>query len=128
MCLIYAIIVFIIKDITVRRWLQFSFLSSETMGSDVSRPIGDDTIKKRGGFFNFGSSQKNEMYNSILPILICFTFVVRIVLRGMKGVGKTSLFNVFQGKPCPEEYIPSQKINTTHVFWTNPTTKERVKV
>lgn len=112
----------------MRRWLQFSFLSSETMGSDVSRPIGDDTIKKRGGFFNFGSSQKNEMYNSILPILICFTFVVRIVLRGMKGVGKTSLFNVFQGKPCPEEYIPSQKINTTHVFWTNPTTKERVKV
>ena len=46
----------------------------------------------------------------------------------MKGVGKTSLFEVFQGKPCPEEYVPSQEINTTHVFWTNPTTKDRVKV
>ena len=117
-----------IKTILVRRCLHFSFLSSKTMGSDVSRPIGYDAIKKRGGFFSFGSSQKNEMYNSILSVLICLTFIVKIVLRGMKGVGKTSLFNVFQGKPCPEEYVPSQKINTTHVFWTNPTTKERVKV
>ena len=53
---------------------------------------------------------------------------MKIVFRGMKGVGKTSLFDVFQGKPCPEKYVPSQEINTTHVFWTNPTTKDRVKV
>lgn len=98
------------------------------MGSDISRPIGDDAMKKRGGFFGFGSSQKNEMHKSIPFLSHSPMFVVKIVFRGMKGVGKTSLFNVFQGKPCPEHYIPSQKINTTQVFWSNPTTKERVKV
>lgn len=46
----------------------------------------------------------------------------------MKGTGKTSLFEVFQGHPCPEKYIPSTEINTTQAYWTNPQTKERVKV
>ena len=98
------------------------------MGSDISRPLGDDFMKKRGGFFGFGSSQKIEMHNSKSFSDCCFYCVVKIVFRGMKGVGKTSLFDVFQGKPCPEKYVPSQEINTTHVFWTNPTTKDRVKV
>ena len=53
---------------------------------------------------------------------------MKIVLRGMKGTGKTSLFEVFQGHPCPEKYIPSTEINTTQAYWTNPQTKERVKV
>ena len=54
--------------------------------------------------------------------------LVKIVLRGAGGVGKTSLFEVFQGRSCPEEYKPSQQIITTNVLWTNPISKERVKV
>lgn len=53
---------------------------------------------------------------------------MKIVLRGMKGTGKTSLFEVFQGHACPDKYIPSSEINTTQAYWTNPQTKERVKV
>ena len=34
------------------------------MGGDISKPFGDDFMKKRGGFFGFGSSQKIEMHNS----------------------------------------------------------------
>ena len=37
------------------------------MGSDVSKPFGDEYMKKRGGFFGFGSSQKIEMHNSKSP-------------------------------------------------------------
>lgn len=53
---------------------------------------------------------------------------MKIVLRGMKGTGKTSLFEVFQGRSCPEKYVQSNEINTTQVYWTNPQTKDRVKV
>lgn len=55
-------------------------------------------------------------------------FVVKIILRGAEGVGKTSLFEVFQGRSCPEEHKPSKQIKTTNVLWTNPISKERVKV
>lgn len=54
--------------------------------------------------------------------------VVKIVLRGLGGVGKTSLFEVFQGRCCPSDHKPSQQISTTNVLWTNPLTKERVTV
>ena len=103
-------------------------ISFSTMGSDISKPDGDDPTKRRGGFFGFGGSQKNGMHNSREDLQKVQFFVVRILFRGMKGVGKTSLFDVFQGKACPEQYTPSKEINTAHVFWTNPTTKDRVKV
>lgn len=103
-------------------------ISFSTMGSDISKPDGDDPTKRRGGFFGFGGSQKNGMHNSREDLRNVRFSVVRILFRGMKGVGKTSLFDVFQGKACPSQYTPSKEINTAHVFWTNPTTKDRVKV
>ena len=110
-------------------WIEKGIIISfSIMGSDISKPDGDDPTKRRGGFFGFGGSQKNGMHNSREDLRKVRFFVVRILFRGMKGVGKTSLFDVFQGKACPEQYTPSKEINTAHVFWTNPTTKDRVKV
>lgn len=72
-------------------------------------------------------SQTRKCRTVSLPFVLVLR-VVKIVLRGLNGVGKTSLFDVFQGKSCPEAYVPSKEINTTHVLWTNPATKNRVKV
>ena len=97
------------------------------MGADTSKPFGDEYLKKKGGFLGLGGSTKQELHNSEL-FCVYVMFLVKIVLRGYSGVGKTSLFDVFQGKSCPVEHKPSQQINTTTALWTNYLTKERVKV
>ena len=97
------------------------------MGSDISKPFSDEYMKKKGGGFDSRGFPNSEMQNSILSFVLVL-WIVKIVLRGLNGVGKTSLFDVFQGKSCPETCLPSKEINSTHVLWTNPATKSRVKV
>ena len=42
---------------------------------------------------------------------------LKIILKGDRNTGKTTLFHRLNGKPFRDEYIPTQEIQVTNVNW-----------
>jgi hypothetical protein len=53
---------------------------------------------------------------------------VKVVVRGARRTGKTSLMHRLQGKPFSSEYTPSKEINTAFINWTYKNSDDKIKV
>jgi hypothetical protein len=53
---------------------------------------------------------------------------VKVVVRGARRTGKTSLMHRLQGKPFSSEYTPSKEIDTAFINWTYKNSDDKIKV
>lgn len=53
-----------------------------------------------------------------LPLICCvISSSVKIVIRGDRNTGKSTLWHRLQGKKFVEEYLPTQEIQATSIHW-----------
>ncbi|XP_051278255.1 rab-like protein 6 isoform X2 [Dicentrarchus labrax] len=71
---------------------------------------------------------KGVQYNIVKGFLTDFPSQVKIVIRGDRNTGKSTLWHRLQGKKFVEEYLPTQEIQATSIHWNYKTTDDVVKV
>jgi hypothetical protein len=55
------------------------------------------------------------------------TYNMKLLIRGERGTGKSSLLARLQGQPIPEVHEPTREIKTASIQWTMKTLEETVK-
>ena len=55
-------------------------------------------------------------------------YAVKVVIRGPRETGKSSLFNRLQAKPFPGDYSPTPEIQFATIAWTYKNASDSIKV
>jgi hypothetical protein len=56
------------------------------------------------------------------------TISIKVVVRGERNTGKSSLMTRLQGKPYHEDYVPTPEIETGQISWSYKDSHDVVKV
>ncbi|XP_016137322.1 rab-like protein 6 isoform X5 [Sinocyclocheilus grahami] len=97
---------------------MFSALK-KLVGSEPAGPVKDKHIP--AGLQSMNQSLQRRFAKGV-------QYNMKIVIRGDRNTGKSTLWHRLQGKKFQEEYIPTQEIQVTSIHWNYKTTDDVVKV
>jgi hypothetical protein len=76
---------------------------------------------------NISTPSKSGSSN-IKSVIVPSTQPLRVLIRGVRGVGKTTLAKRLKGGSFISQYIPSPEINTFHINWQIGEEKAKIEV
>ncbi|XP_038637585.1 rab-like protein 6 isoform X2 [Scyliorhinus canicula] len=96
------------------------------MFSALKKLVGTEQVPGREKIIPAGLQSMNQSLQRRFAKGVQYN--MKILIRGDRNTGKTTLWHRLQGKKFVEQYIPTQEIQVTSIHWSYKTTDDIVKV
>ncbi|XP_042344766.1 rab-like protein 6 isoform X3 [Plectropomus leopardus] len=96
------------------------------MFSALKKLVGSESVQLRDKNIPAGLQSMNQSLQRRFAKGVQYN--MKIVIRGDRNTGKSTLWHRLQGKKFVEEYLPTQEIQATSIHWNYKTTDDVVKV